>query len=133
MIADSPLHFIGSRRRPGLTLIPVLSAIVLLSIFMGLLVQRQVRSHLAWRKEVRKAVARNLARSERDRLIFLKSASQKIVTGQRDVNSQDFSNLTESATISVERSKLTENGYLIKVQIPSGTNSNFVSEELELQ
>ena len=132
MIAHSPLHFIASRRRPGLTLIPVLSAIVLLAIFMGLLVQRQVRSHLAWRTEVRKAVARNLARSERDRLIFLKSANQKIVTGQRDVNSKDFSDLTESAQISVERSNRTENSYLIKVQIPSGPTSNFVSEALEL-
>ena len=132
MIKRSTLHFITTRQRPGLTLIPILSAIVLLSIFMGLLVQRQVRSHLAWRTEVRKAVARNLARSERDRLIFLTSANQKISTGQRDVNSKDFSDLTESATITIERSKRTDKGFLIRVQIPSGTNSNFVSEALEM-
>jgi|GEM_PF-4969365 len=131
MIERSRLHFFVVRRR-GLTLIPVLSAIVLLSIFMGLLVQRQVRSHLAWRTEVRKAVARNLARSERDRLIFLKSKSQKIVTGKRVVDSKDFSDLTESATISIEPSKANRTGYLITIQIPSGSSSNFVSEALEL-
>jgi hypothetical protein len=131
MIERSRLHFFVVRRR-GLTLIPVLSAIVLLSIFMGLLVQRQVRSHLAWRTEVRKAVARNLARSERDRLIFLKSKSQKIVTGKRVVDSKDFSDLTESATISIEPSKTNKTGYLITIQIPSGSSSNFVSEALEL-
>lgn len=131
MIERSRLHFFVVRRR-GLTLIPVLSAIVLLSIFMGLLVQRQVRSHLAWRTEVRKAVARNLARSERDRLIFLKSKSQKIVTGKREVHSKDFSDLTESATISIEPSKTNKTGYLITIQIPSGSSSNFVSEALEL-
>jgi hypothetical protein len=131
MIERSRLHFFVVRRR-GLTLIPVLSAIVLLSIFMGLLVQRQVRSHLAWRTEVRKAVARNLARSERDRLIFLKSKSQKIVTGKREVHSKDFSDLTESATISIEPSKTNITGYLITIQIPSGSTSNFVSEALEI-
>ena len=131
MIDRSRFDFLESRRR-GLTLIPVLSAIVLLSIFMGLLVQRQVRSHLTWRTEVRKAVARNLARSERDRLIFLKSASQKIVTGQRDVHSKDFSDLTESATITIDPSKTSKTGYQIIVQIPSGQNSNFVTEILEL-
>ena len=131
MIERSRLHFFRVRRK-GLTLIPVLSAIVLLSIFMGLLVQRQVRSHLAWRTEVRKAVARNLARSERDRLIFLKSKSQKIVTGKREVHSKDFSDLTESATISVEPSKTNKTGYLITIQIPSGSTSNFVSEALEI-
>jgi hypothetical protein len=131
MIERSRLHFFVVRRR-GLTLIPVLSAIVLLSIFMGLLVQRQVRSHLAWRTEVRKAVARNLARSERDRLIFLKSKSQKIVTGKRVVDSKDFSDLTESATISIEPSKTNKTGYLITIQIPSGSSSNFVSEALEI-
>lgn len=131
MIERSRLHFFVVRRR-GLTLIPVLSAIVLLSIFMGLLVQRQVRSHLAWRTEVRKAVARNLARSERDRLIFLKSKSQKIVTGKRVVHSKDFSDLTESATISIEPSKTNITGYLITIQIPSGSSSNFVSEALEI-
>ena len=131
MIERSRLHFFVVRRR-GLTLIPVLSAIVLLSIFMGLLVQRQVRSHLAWRTEVRKAVARNLARSERDRLIFLKSKSQKIVTGKRVVHSKDFSDLTESATISIEPSKTNKTGYLITIQIPSGSSSNFVSEALEI-
>jgi hypothetical protein len=131
MIERSRLHFFVVRRR-GLTLIPVLSAIVLLSIFMGLLVQRQVRSHLAWRTEVRKAVARNLARSERDRLIFLKSKSQKIVTGKREVHSKDFRDLTESATISIEPSKTNKTGYLITIQIPSGSSSNFVSEALEL-
>jgi hypothetical protein len=131
MIERSRLHFFVVRRR-GLTLIPVLSAIVLLSIFMGLLVQRQVRSHLAWRTEVRKAVARNLARSERDRLIFLKSKSQKIVTGKREVHSKDFSDLTESATISIEPSKTNKTGYLITIQIPSGSTSNFVSEALEI-
>jgi hypothetical protein len=131
MIERSRLHFFVVRRR-GLTLIPVLSAIVLLSIFMGLLVQRQVRSHLAWRTEVRKAVARNLARSERDRLIFLKSKSQKIVTGKREVHSKDFSDLTESATISIEPSKTNKTGYLITIQIPSGSSSNFVSEALEI-
>jgi|694.fasta_scaffold95515_3 hypothetical protein len=131
MIERSRLHFFVVRRR-GLTLIPVLSAIVLLSIFMGLLVQRQVRSHLAWRTEVRKAVARNLARSERDRLIFLKSKSQKIVTGKRVVHSKDFSDLTESATISIEPSKTNITGYLITIQIPSGSTSNFVSEALEI-
>jgi hypothetical protein len=99
---------------------------------MGLLVQRQVRSHLAWRTEVRKAVARNLARSERDRLIFLKSKSQKIVTGKREVHSKDFSDLTESATISIEPSKANRTGYLITIQIPSGSTSNFVSEALEI-
>ena len=131
MIERSRLHFFVVRRR-GLTLVPVLSAIVLLSIFMGLLVQRQVRSHLAWRTEVRKAVARNLARSERDRLIFLKSKSQKIVTGKREVHSKDFSDLTESATISIEPSKTNITGYLITIQIPSGSTSNFVSEALEI-
>jgi hypothetical protein len=131
MIERSRLHFFVVRRR-GLTLVPVLSAIVLLSIFMGLLVQRQVRSHLAWRTEVRKAVARNLARSERDRLIFLKSKSQKIVTGKREVHSKDFSDLTESATISIEPSKTNKTGYLITIQIPSGSTSNFVSEALEI-
>jgi len=131
MIERSRLHFFVVRRR-GLTLVPVLSAIVLLSIFMGLLVQRQVRSHLAWRTEVRKAVARNLARSERDRLIFLKSKSQKIVTGKRVVHSKDFSDLTESATISIEPSKTNKTGYLITIQIPSGSSSNFVSEALEI-
>ena len=131
MIDRSRLHFFTVRRQ-GLTLIPVLSAIVLLSIFMGLLVQRQVRSHLAWRTEVRKAVARNLARSERDRLIFLKSKSQKIVTGKREVHSKDFSDLTESATISIEPSKAYKTGYLITIRIPSGSTSNFVSEALEI-
>jgi hypothetical protein len=131
MIERSRLHFFVVRRR-GLTLIPVLSAIVLLSIFMGLLVQRQVRSHLAWRTEVRKAVARNMARSERDRLNFLKSKSQKIVTGKRVVDSKDFSDLTESATISIEPSKTNKTGYLITIQIPSGSSSNFVSEALEI-
>lgn len=59
MIRRPRLHSIATSNS-GLTLIPVLASILLLSIFMGLLVQRQVRGQLAWKMEVRKSIARNM-------------------------------------------------------------------------
>ncbi|RLT12148.1 MAG: hypothetical protein DWI24_06370 [Planctomycetota bacterium] len=131
MIRRPRLHSIATSNS-GLTLIPVLASILLLSIFMGLLVQRQVRGQLAWKMEVRKSIARNMARSERDRLMQLKVSGQKIPSGNRVIRPSQNSFLAEPASILVEATKSPSNGHKITVQIPSDSTSNFVREALEL-
>lgn len=122
------------RRTPrrGLTLIPVLVSIVLLSIFLGLLAQRQVRGHQLARRAERKAVAVQVARSERDRISALKKAGKTVASGRRVLTGADISSLAEPVAIEIAAAAAGKSGHRVTVKIPADALANFVSEALDV-
>lgn len=119
--------------RRGLTLIPVLVSIVLLSIFLGLLAQRQVRGHQMARRAERKAIAAQVARSERDRIKALKQAGKTIGTGRRVLTVAEVSALAEPVAIEIAAAAAGKTGYRLTIKIPADSSANFVSESLDVQ
>lgn len=119
-------------RRRGLTLIPVLVSIVLLSIFLGLLAQRQVRGHQLARRAERKAVATQVARSERDRISALKKAGKTVATGRRVLTGVDVNALAEPVAIEIAAAAAGKTGHRVMVKIPADAAANFVSEALDV-
>jgi len=125
------LHLQTNRRR-GLTLIPVLACIVLLSIFLGMLAQRQVRGHNAARVAHRKAVARMVLLGERDRLLALKKAGKTIAAGRRVLTRAENPAAQEPVAIVTEAARAPGTGFDITVQIPADAATNFVREALNV-
>lgn len=131
MTAMRRLHLPTNRRR-GLTLIPVLACIVLLSIFMAMLAQRQVRGHNAARVAHRKATARMVLLGERDRLLALKKAGKNYAAGRRVLTRAENPAAQEPVAILTEAAPAPATGFRITVQIPADATTQFVREALNV-
>jgi hypothetical protein len=112
-IRKSPPSHSGRR---GLALIPVLALVVLLTLFVSLLTQRQVRNHRAFETARRSAMARQIARSEADRIARLIAAGKAIATA-------DIPGLPEPVAVAVEKPDPRSKGYRVAVRIPAGADT----------
>ena len=131
MNIQSRLHLPDAPRH-GLTLIPVLVCLVLISIFMGMLAQRQVRGHSAAKMAVRKAQALQVLLGERDRITALKLAGKPVVARRLVLTRAEIANLPEPVAIATELAKPPQTGFQITVQIPADATTNFVREALNV-
>jgi Tfp pilus assembly protein PilX len=119
-IRKSPPSHSGRR---GLALIPVLALVVLLTLFVSLLTQRQVRNHRAFETARRSAMARQIARSEADRIARLIAAGKAIATTSRVIAAADIPGLPEPVAVAVEKPDPRSKGYRVAVRIPAGADT----------
>lgn len=121
-----------SQRRQGLTILPVMAAIVLLGMFLGMLAKRQVSRDQNWRTAVRSAQAKQIAMSQMARLIADKANGQKPDVSQKVFEPNTWPGLKEKVEISISPAPAQSGRFVISVKIPADSDFRFVREHVEL-
>ena len=120
----------GSHSSPrGLTIIPVMASLVMLTLFLGVMARQQVASEKMWRTSLRTSQARLIAASEKSRIRQLRQSGQKLVPGNRRINPGDLPGLQEPVEIQIAAGSTPESGMKVTVKIPADADSAFAKVE----
>lgn len=105
--------------RRGLTILPVMASLVILSMMMAIIARQQVAADQTWRRSLRLAQARGIAESEKARIRQLRATGQKPSPFRRRIEPGELMGLQESVEIRVEADPKQESGLKWVVKIPA--------------
>lgn len=115
--------------RAGLTIIPVMASLVLMTLFLGIMARDQVASEKMWRVNLRNSQARLLATSEKARLRQLRQSGQEIQPGLRRINPGDLPGLMDPVVIQIQASAADKPGKKASIKIPADADTAFANVE----
>lgn len=127
-ISTKPSLF--NHRRPGLTILPVMATLVMLSVFLGMLAKRQAARELSWRLAVRQAQARQIALSQMSLLQSSPTNLEKLVATPQVFPPGAWPGLNDSVEVSIATDPTHDKGFTISVKIPANAESRFVREQI---
>lgn len=111
---------------------PVFAAIVLLGMFLGMLAKRQVARDQNWREAVRSAQAKQIAISQKARLLAERANGQEPEVSKKVFEPNTWPGLKEKVEISIAPSSAHSGRFVISVKIPADSEFQFVRESVEL-
>ncbi|MFM7128825.1 MAG: hypothetical protein ACKO0V_05655 [bacterium] len=126
-----PLSPVSNRLsgRNGLTILPVMASLVILSLFLAMMARQQVAADQFWRRSLRLAQARGLAESEKARIRHIRASGQKLLPGGRRIKPGELPGLQEAVEIRAEAISRQESGLKLSVKIPADADSAFAKVE----
>ncbi len=118
--------------RSGITLIPMLGLLVLLALLTSMLAQRHVRGHREFQAQARKALAREIAAGEVQRIVRSIESGVPVAASKRTLTSAEVPGLPEPVAIELHRPEAAGPKYRVEVRIPADAGPFVVRESLEI-
>jgi type II secretory pathway pseudopilin PulG len=114
-----------NRHRHGLTIIPLMASLTILSIFLGIMARQQVAAQKQWRQAMRTAQARQIAESEKSKIRLARRLGQMPATSQRLIGAGQWPGLQESVEIRLSGDAKKPGRIKLSVKIPAEAASAY--------